>query len=64
MNKWHVYEWVKKRFMDTGIVPTKEEAWQTFPGVEPEDIHEGFEEFRAVTQWGTVEEIKNEYLHL
>lgn len=52
MNKWHVYEWVKKRFMDTGIVPTKVEAWEAFPDLDPEEIHEGFEEFRAVTQWG------------
>lgn len=52
MNRWHVYEWMKQRFMATGVVPTKEEAWLTFPDTDPEEVHEGFEEFRAVTKWG------------
>lgn len=48
MNRWWVYEWLKKCYMATGQVPSMAEIFEEFKGMDFEEILEGIEEFRCV----------------
>ncbi|WP_168188875.1 hypothetical protein [Thermoflavimicrobium daqui] len=45
MNKWDVLEYLKYRFMATGVLPDQLQIEQAFPELEPDEISEGVEEF-------------------
>lgn len=51
MNRWAVYEYMKKRFMESGYIPTLEEVIGAFPGLDHFELAEGIEEFNAAMAW-------------
>lgn len=52
MNRWHVYEWVKKYYMQHGLLPTWNKVINQFPNLSYEEIREGVAEFKSVIKWG------------
>jgi hypothetical protein len=46
-----VYEWLKKRYMETGHVPGLEEIMANFSGMDRLELAEGIEEFNAALSW-------------
>ncbi|WP_124728826.1 hypothetical protein [Staphylospora marina] len=51
MNRWSVYEHLKRRFMETGSLPPLEEVLEEFSGLDFVEIAEGIEEFNAAISW-------------
>ena len=47
-NRWHLYEWLKRRYMATGRVPNPDEARAEFPELPLEEMGEGYAEFYSV----------------
>ena len=47
-NHWHLYNWLKKKFMTSGRVPTLDEARAEFPELSLEQLGEGYAEFESV----------------
>jgi len=47
-NHWHLYEWLKQRYMATGRVPDPDEARAAFPELPLEEMGEGYTEFYLV----------------
>lgn len=48
MNRWDVYEYMKNRYMRTGIKPSRDEVLNQFRGGDFEEIVEGIAEFNLV----------------
>ncbi|MBH8609127.1 hypothetical protein [Thermoactinomyces sp. CICC 10521] len=48
MNRWHVYNYLKHRYMYTGEIPDIQEIQTEFAGIEPEELQEGMIEFWLV----------------
>ncbi|MBA4544487.1 hypothetical protein H1164_16765 [Thermoactinomyces daqus] len=51
MNRWAVYEFLKRRYMESGYIPRLEEVLSAFPGLDYIEIGEGIEEFNAALSW-------------
>lgn len=45
---WSVYEYMKRRFLCTGLVPTHDELETEFEGIDPSELLEGITEFESV----------------
>lgn len=50
MNRWHVYEFMKNRYIRTGQIPNAKEVHREFTGLDVEEIGEGMAEFHSVIQ--------------
>lgn len=48
VNRWMIYDWMKYRYMKTGIKPTRDEVLYQFRGADFEEIAEGIAEFNLV----------------
>lgn len=48
MSHWGVYSFLKQAYLYNGKEPTVKELILAFPGVEPEELLEGMQEFRSV----------------
>lgn len=51
MNRWAVYEFLKKRYMETGYIPNLLEVMDAFAGIDWIELAEGIEEFNAAMSW-------------
>lgn len=47
MNRWHVYEYIKQRYMHTGKIPDHHELASMFIGIDPDELVEGIYEFHS-----------------
>lgn len=47
-NRWHLYEWLKQRYMATGRIPDPDEARAAFPELPLEEMGEGYTVFYGV----------------
>jgi|SRR5690606_2431413 len=45
MNRWSVYEYMKFRYMQTGLIPRLSEVVARYPGISLEELREGMIEF-------------------
>lgn len=52
MNKWFVYEYIKKYYMDHGTLPNWGKIVNRFPNMSYKEIREGMAEFKTVIKWG------------
>ncbi|MBA4549252.1 hypothetical protein H1R82_10530 [Thermoactinomyces intermedius] len=48
VNRWMIYDWMKYRYMKTGVKPTRDEVLNQFQGADFEEIAEGIAEFNLV----------------
>ncbi|MBA4543973.1 MULTISPECIES: hypothetical protein [Thermoactinomyces] len=51
LNRWHVYNWLKYRFLNSNVKPARDEVLSTFPELSPEEIDEGIAEFENSIRW-------------
>ncbi|EHB50094.1 hypothetical protein [Paenibacillus lactis] len=49
---WHVYEYIRQRFIHTGQVPDQQELLAEFSEMDPAVIEEGVKEFNLVMSIG------------
>lgn len=49
-NRWHVFEYMKQRYMRTGVKPTRNEVLNQFKDTDFEEIVEGIAEFNLVVK--------------
>lgn len=54
MNRWHVYNYLKYRYMYTGEIPDIQEIVTEFHGIDSEELKEGMTEFWLVLRRGQV----------
>lgn len=47
-NSWHLYEWLKQRYMASGRIPDMDEARAEFPELSLEEMGEGYLEFENI----------------
>jgi hypothetical protein len=50
-NRWHVYNWLKHRYMATGFIPNLAEVITEFHDMDHDEIVEGLEEFLSVVNY-------------
>ena len=50
VNRWMIYDWMKYRYMKTGVKPTRDEVLNQFQGADFEEIAEGIAEFNQSTR--------------
>ncbi|MFD7521415.1 hypothetical protein [Paenibacillus chitinolyticus] len=50
MNRWNVYEFLKRGFMITGTAPNWETVFCQFSKLEEREVLEGIAEFEAATK--------------
>lgn len=48
MNRWHVYDYLKKYYMVHGRVLSQLEILEKFEGIEFEEVQEGLAEFKEI----------------
>lgn len=51
MNRWHVYEFMKKEFMSSGKVPEKAVVFSKFREIPKSEIEEGIAEFHLMISY-------------
>ena len=50
LNRWFVYEFCKKAYMESGRVPTVKQVMRKFPSMDPVELSEGISEFQEMIQ--------------
>ncbi|SEN53321.1 hypothetical protein [Lihuaxuella thermophila] len=59
MNRWWVYEFMKNRYLETGVIPQRREILAKFSGMETKEISEGMIEFHLA--YPRFKEIRDDY---